>query len=57
MNDITNRSRKIELQQKAGIDRPELPWDDSTGDHIRILDNVFGSRSSSLTDQGGLITG
>ena len=22
-------------------DRPELPWDDSFGDHIRILDNVL----------------
>ena len=23
------------------MNRPELPWDDSFGDHIRILDNVI----------------
>lgn len=21
--------------------RPDLPWDDSYGDHIRIIDNIF----------------
>ena len=42
MNDITKNEHLQRLQQESGIDRPELPWDDSTGHHIRILDNVFG---------------
>ena len=42
MNDITKNEYLQRKQQESGIDRPELPWDDSTGHHIRILDNVFG---------------
>ena len=39
--DEWNKDKSINEKSDEYMQRPELPWDDSYGDHIRIIDGMF----------------